>query len=431
MNYSAYPKKSLHKRPGYGWAIVAIVFASMSVAVGTGQYAFGVFVEPLEQEFAWSRAQINASLSFFAIGGLSAPLVGWIMDRVGARPVMAASLVLFGASYLLRPFMSELWHWYALSIMQFAGMPGSAMLPAGKLIGAWFPRTTGRMLGIAMMGANFGGVVMPVFAGVLVSNAGWQGGYSTFGVICIITALAALLFVRDQPRQPDQFSSLRMGITPAAAIQGTTARGALRSGSFYAVVLGVMAASFTYLAVLTQIIPHLQNEGMTLRMATIFLGFTAGFGMAGKIVFGFMTERFPSRYVLIGGLLAQSLGLVILIALPSTALVWTAAPVYGMALGGTGVVFALLAQETFGLKYFGTIFGLINMATAGAAFLAPIMVGVIFDATGSYNPAFASVIGIFALGMLALYWARPVTSVVREDVPAADRESAVSLSDDG
>ncbi len=419
------------KRPGYGWAIVAIVFASMSVAVGTGQYAFGVFIEPLEEQFAWSRAQINVSLSFFAIGGLSAPLVGRIMDKIGARPVMAASLVLFGASYLLRPFMSELWHWYALSIMQFAGMPGSAMLPAGKLIGAWFPRKTGRMLGIAMMGANFGGVVMPVFAGVLVSNAGWQGGYSTFGVICIITALAALLFVRDQPTQPDQFSTLRMGMTQAAAIQGTTARAALRSGSFYAVVLGVMAASFTYQAVLTQIIPHLQNEGMTLSRAAFFLGFTAVFGMAGKILFGFMTERFPSRYVLMGGLLAQSLGLVILISLPSTVLVWTAAPVYGMALGGTGVVFALLAQETFGLKYFGTIFGLINMATSGAAFLAPIMVGVIFDATGSYSPAFASVIVIFALGMLALYWARPVTSVVREDVPAMDRESTVSLSDDG
>ncbi len=430
MNYNAYPQKSLLKRPGYGWAIVAIVFASMSVAVGTGQYAFGVFVEPLEQEFAWSRTQINVSLSFFAIGGLSAPLVGRIMDKVGARPVMAASLVLFGASYLLRPFMSELWHWYALSIMQYAGMPGSAMLPAGKLIGAWFPRTTGRMLGIAMMGANFGGVVMPVFAVVLVSNAGWQGGYSTFGVICIITALTALLFVRDHPTQPAQFSSLRMGPTQAAAVQGATARGALRSGSFYAVVLGVMAASFTYQAVLTQIIPHLQNEGMTEGRAALFLGFTAVFGMAGKIVFGFMTERFPSRYVLMGGLLVQSLGLVILIALPSTVLVWTAAPVYGMALGGTGVVFALLAQETFGLKYFGTIFGLINMATAGAAFLAPIMVGLIFDATGSYSPAFASVIGIFALGMLALYWARPVTSAVREDVPAADRKSTVSLSDD-
>ena len=410
---------------------MAIIFASMTVAIGTGQYAFGVFVEPLEQQFAWSRTQINASLSFFAIGSLTAPLVGRIMDKVGARPVMAASLVLFGASYLLRPFMSELWHWYALSIMQFAGMPGAAMLPAGKLISAWFPRTRGRMLGIAMMGANFGGVVMPVFAGVLVSNAGWQGGYSTFGVMCVIAALAALLFVRDQPTQQAELGAVRMGLSQAAAVQGTTAGGALRSRSFYAVVLGVMAASFTYQAVLTQIIPHLQNEGMTLSNAALFLGLAAVFGMAGKIVFGLMTERFPSRYVLIGGLLAQSLGLVILISLPDTALVWMAAPVYGMALGGTGVVFAMLAQETFGLKYFGTIFGLINMATAGAAFLGPIMVGAIFDATGSYSPAFASVIGIFALGMLALYWARPVTSVGYEDVRAADKESTVSISDDG
>ncbi|PZC50728.1 MAG: Cyanate permease [Chloroflexi bacterium] len=391
----------------YGWAIVAVIFASMGVAIGTGQYAFGVFVEPLEAHYGWSRIQINTSLSFFAIGSLSAPLVGRLMDKIGTKPVMGASLILFSISYLLRPFMTNIFHWYLVSIVQFVGMPGSAMLPAGKLIGAWFPKRTGRMLGISMMGANFGGVIMPIFASLLVSSYGWQYTYTTFGFLCLATALGALFFIKDDPL------STTSGIKKSnkTVQNGATVRQALHSRSFYAVVLGVMAASFTYQSVLTQIIPHLQNEGMTIKSASAFLGVVAAFGMLGKIAFGILTERLASRYVLMIALLFQILGLVILVSVPTSNLVWIATPIYGMALGGTGVIMAILAQQTFGLKHFGTIFGLINMATAASALLGPIMVGATFDTTGSYRFAFVIVAFIFGLGILFLRKATPIVQI--------------------
>jgi len=391
----------------YGWAIVAVIFASMGVAIGTGQYAFGVFVEPLEAHYGWSRTQINASLSFFAIGSLIAPLVGKLMDKIGTKPVMGASLLLFSISYLLRPFMTDISHWYAVSIVQFVGMPGSAMLPAGKLIGTWFPKRTGRMLGISMMGANFGGVTMPFFASVLVSSHGWQNTYTTFGLLCLAAALLALLFIKDDPLS----SNPTIKNTNRTIQNGATVREALHSNSFYFVVLGVMAASFTYQSVLTQIIPHLQNEGMTVESASVFLGFVAGFGMLGKMVYGILTERLASRYVLMIALLSQSLGLAIIISVPTSHFVWIATPIYGMALGGTGVIMAILAQQTFGLKNFGTIFGLINMATAASALLGPIMVGATFDSTGSYRFAFIIVAFIFGLGILSLQKAIPIVEI--------------------
>ena len=402
-------KNTRIRRPGYGWVIVAVIFSSMSVAIGTAQYAFGVFVEPLEEQFGWTRTQINASLSFFAVGSLVAPFVGKFMDRFGARPVMTVSLLLFATSYLLRPFMTELWQWYALSAMQFLGIPGAAMLPAGKLIGAWFPKNRGRMLGISMMGANFGGLSIPIFSSFLVTRAGWQGAYNTFGLMCLVVAISSLVFVKDRPgKMVHESKGPGASDSGQAEMQGVDASVAVRTTSFYAVIVAFLATSFTYQAVLSQIIPHLQNEGMALETAALFLGFAAFFGMVGKIAFGFLTERFPARYVLIGGLVSQSVGIMILITFPTSDLVWLVAPIYGAALGGTGVLFAMLIQETFGLKNFGTIFGMTSVATAGSAFLGPLMVGITFDITGSYAPAFLIVIGIFAVGVLAAGFAKPV-----------------------
>ena len=221
-------------------------------------------------------------------------------------------------------------------------------------------------------------------------------------------ALGAMLFIKDDPLSSNSTTKN----TNRTIQNGATVREALHSNSFYFVVLGVMAASFTYQSVLTQIIPHLQNEGMTVESASVFLGFVAGFGMLGKIVYGILTERIASRYVLMIALLSQSIGLTIIISVPTSYFVWIATPIYGMALGGTGVIMAILAQQTFGLKNFGTIFGLINMATAASALLGPIMVGATFDSTGSYSFAFIIVAFIFGLGILSLRKATPIVEIL-------------------
>lgn len=125
-----------------GWPIVAISFLAAALTVGTSGYAFGLFIEPLEAEFEWSRTAIGASLSFLAIGSLISPLVGRLMDQYGARPVMVVSIAIFSLSFVLRPMMTELWHWYALSVVQALGFSGAAFLPAGRLVAIWFRHNT-------------------------------------------------------------------------------------------------------------------------------------------------------------------------------------------------------------------------------------------------------------------------------------------------
>jgi MFS family permease len=338
------------------------------------------------------------------------------MDKVGARPVVAVSALLIAFSYLLRPFMTELWHYYALSAIQFAGFPGAAMLPAARLVSIWFPEKRGRMMGITAMGANFGGVTMPAMASFIVMSAGWQWGFASLGIIGAGVAVASVLLVREAPATvsdglegPDE--GRVAGVTRLDR-SGLTVREAVHSVSFYAVVVGVLAATFTYPAVLTQLIPHLQNEGLPLSQAALYVSFMAIFGMTGKVLFGYLTERIPSKNVLTLSLVIQSLGLAVLITVPDTPLLWVALPVYGLALGGMGALFPLLVQDSFGMAHFGALFGLVNLATVGSALAGPLLVGVVFDSTGSYRLALLIVIGIYAVGAAALRLATPFRSEI-------------------
>ncbi len=366
-------------------------------------------MEPLETQFGWSRTQINVSISLGFLTGLLSPFIGRLVDRVGTRPVMAVSLMMLATSYGLRPLMTELWHWYALSLLAHAAMPGAAVLPTGRIVGMWFPRTRGRMMGVTMMGANFGGMTMPLLAAWVISTVSWQAGYGTFAVLAGIVAVVAMVVVRDKPLQPTPVSVTREpGAVAPGSVDVGSVREALRTRSFWAMTVAITMGSFSYHAVLSQIIPHLTNQGLTLNQAASYLSVFALFGMVGKIVFGYATERVPTRYVFMVSLVFQGIGLAVLTTLANTPAMWAVVWIYGMAFGGMGAIFPILAQDIFGLRWYGSIYGLVNLATIFSAVIGPLMTGLVFDNTGTYTLAFLATIGFYVVGIVALTMAKPL-----------------------
>jgi MFS-type transporter involved in bile tolerance (Atg22 family) len=82
--------------------------------------------------------------------------------------------------------------------------------------------------------------------------------------------------------------------------------------------------------------------------------------------------------------------------------------VFGLGFGALGVILPLLVQDTFGLRSFGTIFGLINFLTLGSALVGPPLVGASFDSTGSYQTAFLGISALFAIAAVSIWFARPL-----------------------
>ena len=396
-------------RPNQAWAVIGVVFLGMAVAIGGTHYAFGVFVEPLENEFGWSRTEVTASLSFSAVSALVAPFIGRALDRFGARPVMTISILTLALTFGLRPLMENVWHWYLISFVHFVAFPGASMLAGPKLVGNWFPRTRGRMMGMASMGANFGGIILPPALGALIMATTWRWGFIALGALSGLVGLVALLVVRDRKGGEGTSGAELKARGPILAFdRGATVREAFRSHSFYAMTFGIIAANFAYSAILSQIIPHLEAEGLGQERATLFLSVMAIFGMAGKVSFGFLTERYASRKVLALALFIQCIALVALITLPGSPALYAFAPVLGLGFGGMGTAMPMLAQDTVGLKNFGTIYGFVTLATVSSSLLGPLLMGGSFDLLGSYNAGFIVVIAIFGLGIVTLQAARPM-----------------------
>ena len=399
-----------------GTLIVAVVFSSTAIAVGVSQYAFGLFIVPLEETFGWTRTEISASLSFAAVGGLSAPILGRAMDRFGARPILVASLVIFGLSFCLRPLMTELWHWYALSFMQFVTFSGMTVLPAGKLVAAWFPHIRGRMTGIAATGNNVGGLVMPVFIAALLVAMPWNEASVVLGVAAFVIAGAAILLIREMPpaagaqarRSQGAGKDAGKGAAPlAAALPDRDLRETVRTRAFYAVLTAVTLGTFTYSAILPHVLAHLVNEGMANASALTVLGTLAAAGVCGKLLFGWMSERYGARRMMMSNLIGQAVFTALLAGAGSAGVLAVAAPLFGLFMGGFGALYILLVQESFGLRHFGSVMGLVNLGTVVSFGLGPLLAGASYDLSGGYGAAFLIVCGLFVAGAVSLMFARP------------------------
>lgn len=400
----------LRGRAFRGHYVAIVVFLSTGLSIGMAQYSFGEFVEPLQEKFGWSQTEINLSLTFAFVSGLLAPFIGRLSDRYGTRPVMFASLLLIALGFALRPLITELWHWYLFSALVYAGFPGATVLPTGKMVGLWFPETRGRVMGAVTSGNNFGGVTMPVLAATLISFANWEWAYVGFALIMVALAVVALIVIQETPEEVER-ARIKTGRGPLpgggrSALAGMSLQAATRTSAFWLVLVGLTAAMFTYQGVLTQLRQHFGENGFEPALATSAVTIIAAMGIGSKLVFGRATERFSARKATAVSVSLQAAGVALMIIPGNAVVLWAGIIVFGLGFGGLGALIVLVVQETFGLREFGSLMGIFQMASIISISGGPWLAGAIHDSNGSYDVAFGVIIGIFILGVVTLLLAR-------------------------
>jgi MFS family permease len=384
-----------------------------------------MFVEPLEQEFGWTRTQINLSLSIGLISGLLSPIVGWGVDKYGSRTIMMVSLMIVGTSFFGRAGMTELWHWYALSAMLAIGFPGT-FLPVGKLVGTWFPAIRGRMMGTVLAGNNVFGLVGVPLLSLVIQFQSWRLAYAIIGAGVLIVAVAIWFIVRSAPQsrnaqQTDSDPVDTNGFNPG----DYSLREALNTRKFWLLLAGVTCAGFSYPSFMTQLIPHMQSVGWGSSQSTLVLTVLAGMALASKIIWGLLSERLTARISFVIAISIMSSGVVLVTLAGSSVFVWPAIIYFGAGFGGIGPLMSLVVMETFGLRNFGSIQGVVAMVLATVPVLVgPILAGSLFDLTGSYETSFWIVSVIFAAGGLL------VLSVRGQKDQTADAELAIMHNND-
>lgn len=379
------------------WAVFVSVFFSGGLIIGLNTYSFGLFIEPLEKEFGWTREEISLGYSISFVSSLFAPIIGKFVDLKGTKIFLVGSLFLISFGFIFRPLMTNLNHWILLNSLVFAGYPGTLLLASGILMQVWFPKSRGRMVALATSGHNAGGLVIPLITLIVLSSFNWKFAYAFFGGIILIIAIFSLFFVRNSPDKKNitlDNDVKKVGIDFVSAI---------KTKKFIFLTLGITFAMFTYNGVMPQMAPHLQSEGLSLIAATIAMSYIGAMGIMSKLVFGRLSEKYSSIFMTCISVFLQAIGLaVILLSFGNIIGIWTGVIIFGIGFGGLGALITLNITECFGMKSLGSVYGMLSFLGIWASILAPWMMGRIYDSTSSYRNAHLIVIGIFFLGIFFL-----------------------------
>ncbi len=409
----------LVRRGYYGWWITAASFLILFVTIGVGLYTIPVFLVPLQDHFGWSRAAIAMGSGIAAlVSGMTSPVVGLLIDKYGSRKVMVSGALIMGCAFALFGLMGSLWHFYALNLIAAIGITCAAWVPNQTLISNWFKKKRGLAMGIALMGIGFGGLVMAPFAALLIAELGWRLAYAGLSSLLLVVLVPVIVtIVRSRPAD---LGLLPDGDPPAAPgeradgedrISGLELSDSLRTGAFWILSLSHFLWVFANLSMITHLVAFLTDVGFESQTAATSLGLTVGASVAGRLIFGMLSDRFTKRYVMALALTLHATAMLFLFGIQSFWALPAFVIVFGLALGGSAVLVPLLVGECFGLLAFGKILGLIMIsATLGAA-IGPVLTGRVYDVTGSYEPAFVLHTTVFLAAALAIYFLpKPVSA---------------------
>jgi sugar phosphate permease len=317
--------------------------------------------------------------------------------------------------------MTELWQFYAVSALIFAGTPGASMLPVGRLVGLWFATTRGRMMGLIASGNNFGGMIAVPIITAVIAFGGWRWGFASTGFLMIGVLILVLFMIRDKPEDVEREVNKRWtpkgdaGRAARAALQGFTTSQAIRTRAFWFLAVGMALQQFARTSVATQFFPHLEQIGFSATEAAIGLMLLAFFAVTSKILFGTVSEWITARWAYVIVVSLQITGLSILLFPEGTMFTWIGLVVFGLGMGGVGALGPLAITEMYGLKNFGAIIGLTRPAMIVPTVIGPIMAGFIFDRTGTYDLAFGITLGLLSVALAGFALASPPRSLQSTD----------------
>jgi len=185
----------------YGWWIVLATNLICLIGFGTWLYSFGVFFKPMMNEFGWTRAMTSGAASLRSIeGGVAGPVVGWAVDKYGARRVIIFGGFVSGLGFAMMPFVNSLVGFYlAYGIVVSIGMSAMLYLPAFTVIAKWFTRKLSRALAVLSLGAGLGGLICAPAAAVVISHFGWRTAFLGIGILIWVVVIPLAMVVRERP----------------------------------------------------------------------------------------------------------------------------------------------------------------------------------------------------------------------------------------
>ena len=409
----------------YGWIVVVGCFLGSFVVFGLS-YSFGVLADAILAEFGRSRGLTSVAFGVqtvtLYVGGVG---VGVLVDRYGTRRMLVVGGIVLCAGLVATSLAGSLW----LFVLAYGVLTGVGLsvvfVVSYATVPRWFDRRVGLAGGLASAGLGVGMLVVAPATDALIARLGWR---PTMLVLAAGTALAiagAVALVRDRPDpatvpenefdggfDEEETLTVREGLSDVLRIA--------RSPSFLTLFLGWVLVYSTLYVVLSHLVLHVVDLGISRGVGAAALGALGGASAAGRIVIGHAADRVGRVRTFATCSAVMGVATLSLVGSRSATAILAFALVYGLAYGGNGALLGPLTADLFGRGNLNATFGLMSGAFAVSGLLAPYLAGVAHDLLGTYDPAFV------VSGLAALAGAGAVLGAARLQEPPEPTSATVS-----
>lgn len=402
-------------RSRMSWPLLLCAGAVLGLALGT-RHVQGLFMLPMLGERGWGREAFAFAAGLQTlVWGLMQPLTGWIADRFGTARVIAVGCLLYAAG---------------LAMESVATSPGMLALGAGVVIGAALSATTFATIygGLARLVAperrglaqglagGIGGVVQFLLVPMAqwgIAEVGWVQALQGLAVLAVACALAGRT-IDDRATTPGAAAA------PPPTSAGPAIRAALGHSGFWLLNLGFISCGFQLAFLGVHLPAYLRDAGMPVRAGVDAIALIALANAVGTFVCGKLGDLYRRKYLLSGLYAVRTLAMVAFVVVPlSPASLYVFALVMGATWLGTVPLTSGVLAQIFGVRYIGTLFGLVFLGHQLGGFFGAWLGGSVYDATQSYAWMWAVSI---ALGVASVLLNLPIRdrSIERqlEAVPA-------------
>ena len=405
----AQPPLRLPRGMFYGWVIVAVSFIGNWITAPLNPVVFSIFIVPVRKDLgltifalAWciTARQISA--------GISAPFLGRLLDRHGPRWIGLGCSLWAGSCLvaisqardlqiggILVPTVWVLYGLFFLSGFSGFGVFGGGQILTGVPPANWFLAKRGRAVSFAAMGGGLGTASWVIISSQLVPVIGWRASWLIDGLLIIAVLVPAYgLLMRRRPEDvglyPDGAAEPPVQATAGAVLAAGaraetnfTLQQAIRTPALWMVTAAFMLHTFGTNAILFLRVPYWSDMGLPPGIIGLAVATDPFVVMLCTLLFGFLAERYPVRFITAFGGLVRALSMVVLFfTQPFTGWVFAHNITWGVGSAGMGTGQNLLIPHYFGRMAQGAIRG----------FTAPIMI-----AAGAFSAPLAS--SMIALGL--------------------------------
>lgn len=406
----------------YGWIVVAGAFVSFAVGSGL-MHSFTVFFVAFLEEFGWSRADTSVAYSMSQfISGISAPLIGILVDRLGPRILVLSGGIILAVGLGASAYVSTLWQLIMLyGLIMTIGANCLGLLVSAPLVSRWFVRKRGMAIAIVQSANGFGRAASTPLVQLLISSVGWRASYLVLSAFMAVLILPLMRLF--QIREPGDMGLSPDGLAATAPTSSRAQRSPQRPapsapsrdwnlweamktphlwllfGVYMFTGLGSFFVSLHQLAFAVDL-------GFDKLYAASVLGAGSFLTISGIIGIGTISDYIGREISAILAYMISIIGVICALLLSSADqswILWLHACFFGVTWGARGPLITAKTADLFQGTHLGAIFGVISIGTGIGAATGSWASGLIFDLFGSYQIAFLLSIASY-LGGCVTFW---------------------------